>query len=82
MESAFVLINCELNHEESVIKKLKELEEVKYIHGVFGIYDIIIRLDDEKIEDIKDIVSTKIRGIERITSTVTLTVSNIKSSLD
>ena len=36
MASAYVLINCELGSEESVISQLKSLDAVKEVHGTFG----------------------------------------------
>ena len=40
MAQAYVLLNCELGAEEEIIGKLKELENVKEVHGTFGAYDI------------------------------------------
>ena len=36
MAQAYVLLNCELGAEEEIISKLKELENVKEVHGTFG----------------------------------------------
>jgi len=35
--TAYVLLNCDLGAEEAIIEKLKDFENVKEIHGVFGV---------------------------------------------
>ncbi|HXG74688.1 MAG: Lrp/AsnC ligand binding domain-containing protein [Candidatus Nitrosotenuis sp.] len=70
--TAYVLINCDLGSEERVMTELKSINRIKEIRGVFGAYDILAKLDAPSDELIKDIVTTKIRRIDRIRSTLTL----------
>ncbi len=72
MPTAYVLINCDLGSEEDVIDALKEVEHVKEIHGTFGAYDIIAKVDGSKIETLRETITWKIRKIDRIRSTLTL----------
>ena len=73
MAQAFVLINCELGSEEEIILELKTLPDVKQVQGTFGAYDIIAIISSETIEKIRETISWKIRKIEKIRSTLTLT---------
>jgi DNA-binding Lrp family transcriptional regulator len=73
MAQAFVLINCELGSEEEIISKLKTFSDVKEVRGTFGAYDIIAKISSESIEKIRETISWKIRKIEKIRSTLTLT---------
>ena len=73
MAQAFVLINCELGTEEQIISELKTFSEVKEVQGTFGAYDIIAIISSETIEKIRETISWKIRKIEKIRSTLTLT---------
>jgi len=73
MAQAFVLINCELGSEEQIISELKTFSEVKEVQGTFGAYDIIAIISSETIEKIRETISWKIRKIEKIRSTLTLT---------
>ena len=41
MAEAYVLVNCDLGAEDDVIGGLKQIEQVKEVHGTFGAYDII-----------------------------------------
>ena len=72
MVIAYVLINCDLGSEEDVIDALKNVEDVKEIHGTFGAYDIIAKVDNSKIDTLRETITWKIRKIDRIRSTLTL----------
>jgi DNA-binding Lrp family transcriptional regulator len=73
MAKAFVLINCELGSEEQIISELKTFSDVKEVQGTFGAYDIIAMISSETVEKIRETISWKIRKIEKIRSTLTLT---------
>lgn len=74
MATVYVMINTELGAESEVVKELKEIEEVKETHLVFGVYDIIARIETENMEDLKDIVASKVRGLDKVRSTLTMLV--------
>ena len=78
MNIAYVLISCEVGTEKSVLAELKSLESVKEISGLFGSYDIIVKLEATSEEKIKDIVVSKIRNLKKIRTTVTLRVREIQ----
>jgi len=50
METAYVLLNCDLGYEEAVIEDLEHIDSVKEIHGVYGAYDIIARVKNSERE--------------------------------
>jgi len=77
MNSSYVLISCEVGAQESILAELKSIESVKEISGVFGSYDIIVKLGATSEEEIKDIVVSKIRNLQKIRTTVTLRVKEI-----
>ena len=73
MESvAFVLISCELGYEEDIISQLKKIDGVKEVHGTFAVYDIIVKVESDKVESLREIITWKIRKIDKIRSTLTL----------
>jgi len=72
MATAYVLINCDLGYEDSVIDTLKDIDDVKEAHGTFGAYDIIAKVEDKKVETLRETITWKIRKIDRIRSTLTL----------
>jgi DNA-binding Lrp family transcriptional regulator len=75
MTSAFLFINAELLFIEDVINKLKEVPEIVDIYKVQGIYDIIARVNSDTEEKLKELVSERIRRIDRITGTVTVIIA-------
>jgi len=74
MAQAYVLLNCELGSEEEIIGKLKELVNVKEVHGTFGAYDITAKLEAETTEKLRDTITQNLRKMDKIRSTLTLTV--------
>jgi DNA-binding Lrp family transcriptional regulator len=79
--SAFLFINAELLFVEDVINKLKEIPEIVDVYKVQGIYDIIARVNSDTEEKLKELVSERIRRIDRITGTVTVIIAKeIESS--
>jgi len=72
MATAYVLINCELGSEEEIIKQLMELEGVSEVHGTFGAYDILSKIESSTVEALRETITWKIRKIDKIRSTLTL----------
>ncbi len=72
MAIAYVLITCDLGFEEEVIENLKHFESVKEVHGTFGAYDIISKLENIEQEKIRETIIWNIRKIPYVRSTLTL----------
>ena len=78
MTSAFLFINAELLFVEDVVNKLKEVPEIVDVYKVQGIYDIIARVNSDTEEKLKELISERIRRIDRITGTVTVIIAKEK----
>jgi len=74
MVIAYVLINSDLGYEEQIIEDLKHISEVKEIHGTFGIYDILTKVESDEPNTLTETITSKIRKIERVRTTLTLMV--------
>ncbi len=72
MAEAYVLINCEIGSEEKVIEELKTIDDVKEVHGTFGAYDILAKVESDQVETLRETITWKIRKIDKIRSTLTL----------
>ena len=72
MATAYVLINCELGSEESIIRELKNLDSVIEVHGTFGAYDILAKIESSTVDVLRETITWKIRKIDQIRSTLTL----------
>ena len=72
LSTAYVLINCDLGSEEFVISELKSIEGVVEVHGTFGAYDILAKVEASLVEKLRETITWKIRKISKIRSTLTL----------
>jgi len=74
MPTAFVLINTEIGSEADVLKDLKKVEGVQEASAVYGVYDIIARVRADTMDRLKDIVTWKVRRLDKVRSTLTMIV--------
>jgi len=84
MTVAFVLLNCELGFEGEILEQLQQFDIVKEIHGTFGSYDLLAKLESSSSydllaklessssEDINMVVTSKIRKLKNVKSSMTL----------
>ncbi len=71
MEISYVLIQCDLGYEESIIKKLMEIPQIKEVRGTYGVFDIFVKVEADS-KDVFDDIMTKIRRLPHIRGTNTL----------
>lgn len=74
MVQAYILLNVEPGAEGKVLERLKGLDLVTEAYVSYGVYDLIVRLKADTMEQLKDVVSHKIRTTDQVRSTVTLIV--------
>ncbi|MDX1372726.1 MAG: Lrp/AsnC family transcriptional regulator [Nitrososphaeraceae archaeon] len=81
MPTAYFLLNVTLNHELEVIEKIKNtLDEEKAIEyelqGVYGVYDVIIKVTADSDDSIRHLALEKIKAIDNIQSAITMMVND------
>lgn len=74
MAIAFVLINAEIGSESELVEELRKMPYVKEAYLVYGVYDIIARIEAETMEKLKEVVTWKIRKLNKVRSTLTMIV--------
>lgn len=79
MPTAYVLINSDLGTDESIISKIKEIlkneKNVEFTtQGVYGIYDIVLKISSDNTDILRNIITYKIRKINKVQSTLTMMV--------
>jgi len=77
--TAYVLINSDLGTDESIISKIKEIlkneKDVEFTtQGVYGIYDIVLKISSDNTDILRNIITYKIRKINKVQSTLTMMV--------
>jgi DNA-binding Lrp family transcriptional regulator len=74
MPTAYVLINCDLGSEEEILKELRKLPEVIEVSGVYGVYDIILKIKSETMDKLRETITWHVRRIDKVRSTLTMIV--------
>ena len=79
MPTAYVLINSDLGTDESIITKIKEVlsaeKNVEFTtQGVYGIYDIVLKISSDNTDILRNIITYKIRKINNVQSTLSMMV--------
>ncbi|MCP8310966.1 MAG: Lrp/AsnC ligand binding domain-containing protein [Candidatus Methylarchaceae archaeon HK02M1] len=77
MPLAFVLINADLGAEEELVGELKKIENVKEVYIVYGVYDIIAKIEADSMEKVKETVTWNIRRLDKVRSTLTMIVVEV-----
>ena len=75
MSIAYVLINVETGQDEDVHKILVGLDEVIEAYMLYGVYDILAKIEAEDMGTLKEIISNKLRSVSGIRSTLTMIVT-------
>ena len=85
MPIAYVLLNSDLGSDVAIIAEIKETladENVELeVRGVYGVYDIILKLSSDNIEKLRAIITNKIRKINKVQSTLTMMVIEEQENL-
>jgi DNA-binding Lrp family transcriptional regulator len=69
---AFVLINVETGAEDKAVKQLRSVGVVEEAFVTCGVYDLIVRVKADTMEQLKEAVTYKIRTANQVRSTLTL----------
>ncbi len=73
MAIGFVLINVAPGLERSVFDTLIRWDEIQELYPLFGEYDLIAKVAAPDYESLSDVVVHKIRKVNGVTETKTLT---------
>lgn len=75
MAVAYIAITTEVDGEKEVKNHLSAIPEIKEIHEVHGVYDLIVRMETDKMSELKDTIGQKIICLDQVRSTLTLLVT-------
>ena len=74
MPQAFMLINSEMGVEDELLKELKRMENVREAYSVCGVYDIVVKVEADTMEELKEVATSKTRRLDKVRSTLTMIV--------
>jgi len=81
MPTAYFLLNVALNHEAEVIDEVKRIlttqQAINFeIQGVYGVYDIVVKITADSDDKIRHLALEKIKSIKNIQSAITMMVND------
>ena len=71
---AYIFINTEIGSIFEVLEAVKKLDNVTEAHSVYGVYDIVTKVEAESMAKLKETVTWKIRRLNKVRSTLTMIV--------
>ncbi len=71
---AIVLIQTDIGAESRVMEELMKIPEIKEAYIVYGIYDIIVKIEADSLEKIREVITNKIRKLPDIRTTSTMVI--------
>lgn len=74
MHSAFVLMNAELGKENHIVNEIKKIVDVKEVYPVYGVYDVLMIIESDSMEVLRETITSKIRKLDGIKSTLTMII--------
>ncbi len=75
MPTVYLLMNCDLGCEQEVITEMMKLPDLKEVSHVIGGYDVIVKLQSDSMERLKETITWKLRRIGKIRATLTMIVN-------
>ena len=78
MPMAYVLINTEPKFMEKVVETLEKLDSVIEIFPVYGVYDVVAKIQADSMDKLKEIVTLKVRSLDEVRSTITMLILDEK----
>jgi DNA-binding Lrp family transcriptional regulator len=74
MPLAFVFVNVETSADKEVLENIKKIPEVKASYLVYGVYDIVAMVESDTFEKLREMVTKRIRQLDKVRSTTTMIV--------
>jgi DNA-binding Lrp family transcriptional regulator len=71
MLDMYVLAICDLARSESITSELKDINEVAEVHGLYGSYDLLVKMSGASAKELENVYS-KIKYIDGIKTESTL----------
>ena len=72
MNEEFVLLNVDYKQQQNIIETAKKISIVKEVKTVYGLYDILIILHSNNMQDIKNAIDVDLHKIDGINNSTSL----------
>jgi DNA-binding Lrp family transcriptional regulator len=75
MPLAIVLINAEVGSEDELLGELRKLNNVSEAHAVYGVFDIVAKVEAKTMKELKEVITSKVRKLKNLRSSLTMMVT-------
>ena len=72
MPRAYILFNVGSGSEDQVLKDAQSIGGVQEAYVSYGVYDLVMKIKTESMEQLKELISHHLRRIDNVRSTLTL----------
>ena len=72
MPNAYVMFNVSSGSEDLVLEKLRSIAEVHEAFFSYGVFDLVVKIKTDSMEQLKELISHRLRTITDVKSTLTL----------
>jgi DNA-binding Lrp family transcriptional regulator len=72
MPRAYVLFNVGAGSEDQVLKDIRSIGGVQEAYISYGVYDLVVKVKADSMEQLKELVTHRLRKIKNVRSTLTL----------
>ncbi len=73
--ATYILIDCDIGFETQVIEEIKKNESVKEVQGVFGMFNILLKIEHPEVKNLNMVIIKKIQEIKHVQSIQSLIIS-------
>ena len=70
------MVNVESGFEDHVLEKIRKVEGVEEAYISYGAYDIVTKIRADTMDDLKKVVTNRLRQITNVRATLTLILVN------
>jgi len=70
--SAYIMVKVTAGKDEEVFAQVKKLKQIKEASVTYGAYDLILRVEFQRIEEMDDFVFNVVRRIPGVSETVSM----------
>jgi DNA-binding Lrp family transcriptional regulator len=76
MPKAYILLTVESGYEEQVKQIVKDTEGVQEVYVSYGVYDLIVKVTAGSMEELKKLITYRLRPIKNVQTTLTLILTD------
>jgi DNA-binding Lrp family transcriptional regulator len=67
-------MNAELGKELEIVNEIKKIPHVKEAYPVYGVYDVLMVIESDSMESLRESITNHVRKLDGIKSTLTMII--------